>query len=43
MDDEIPDDIQFTEDVVQFIFSSKDNAAINEKVRFITGQLPMRP
>ena len=42
MDDEILDDIQFTEDVVQFIFSSKDNAAINEKVRFITGQLPMR-
>ncbi|MCX4326130.1 MAG: hypothetical protein OSJ45_02410 [Lachnospiraceae bacterium] len=41
-EEEVPDDIQFTEDVVQFIFSSKDNAAINEKVRFVTGQLPMR-
>lgn len=40
--EEMPEDVQFTEDVVQFIFSSKDNAAINEKVRFVTGQLPMR-
>ncbi|MDE6616650.1 MAG: hypothetical protein K2K35_08775 [Lachnospiraceae bacterium] len=40
--DEMPEDIKFTEDVVQFIFSSKDNAAINEKVRFVIGQLPMR-
>lgn len=40
--EEMPEDVQFTEDVVQFIFSSKDNAAINEKVRFVIGQLPMR-
>ncbi|MFG6328210.1 MAG: hypothetical protein K1W06_01855 [Lachnospiraceae bacterium] len=39
---EMPEDVKFTEDVVQFIFSSKDNAAINEKVRFVIGQLPMR-
>ena len=38
----MPEDVQFTEDVVQFIFSSKDNTLINEKVRFIIGQLPMR-
>lgn len=39
---DMPDDTSFTEEVVNFIFSSNDNAAINEKVRFVMGQLPMR-
>ncbi len=39
---DMPDDTSFTEEVVNFIFSNNDNAAINEKVRFVMGQLPMR-
>lgn len=38
----IPDDIPFTKDVLQFIFGSKDNVTINDNIRFVVGQLPVR-
>ena len=38
----IPEDIPFTRDVLQFIFGSGDNAAINDNIRFVVGQLPVR-
>lgn len=38
----MPDDKTFARDLVQFIFSAKDNAAINENIRYAIGQLPMR-
>ena len=38
----IPDDIPFTRDVLQFIFGSADNVAINDNIRIVVGQLPIR-
>lgn len=38
----LPDDTEFAQDVVKFIFGSKDNAAINDCIHSIIGQLPMR-
>lgn len=38
----LPDDAEFAQDVVKFIFGSKDNAAINDSIHSIIGQLPMR-
>ncbi len=37
-----PDDNTFSQMVMQFIFSSKDNVAINDNLRVVLGQLPMR-
>lgn len=36
------DDTEFAQDVVKFIFGSKDNVAINDSIHEIIGQLPMR-
>lgn len=38
----MPDDSVFAQDLVNFIFSSQDNATISDNVRFVVGQLPMR-
>ncbi len=38
----LPDDAEFAQDVVKFIFGSKDNVAINDSIHSIIGQLPMR-
>lgn len=38
----LPDDTEFAQDVVKFIFGSKDNVAINDNIHSIIGQLPMR-
>ena len=38
----LPDDTEFAQDVVKFIFGSKDNVAINDSIHEIIGQLPMR-
>ncbi|MDY5181240.1 MAG: hypothetical protein SPH87_08460, partial [Butyribacter sp.] len=38
----LPDDTEFVQDVVRFIFGSKDNVAINDSIHSIIGQLPMR-
>ena len=38
----LPDDTEFAQDVVKFIFGSKDNVAINDCIHGIIGQLPMR-
>lgn len=40
--DTMPEDAQFIETVANFIFGTKDNVTINENIRFIIGQLPMR-
>lgn len=40
--DIMPEDDKFIETVVNFIFGTKDNVTINENIRFIIGQLPMR-
>lgn len=40
--DDMPEDTKFIESVANYIFSTKDNVAINENIRFIIGQLPMR-
>lgn len=39
---EMPEDTEFIESVAKYIFATKDNAIINENIRFIIGQLPMR-
>ncbi len=36
------DDNVFAQEVLQFIFSTKDNMAINDNIRMVLGQLPMR-
>lgn len=38
----VPDEEIFTQKLVQYIFSSKDNVIINERIREIIGQLPVR-
>lgn len=38
----LPDDTAFVQDVVNFIFGSKDNVAINDNIHCVIGQLPMR-
>jgi len=38
----MPDDEEFIKNVINYVFGTKDNAVINENIRFITGQLPMR-
>ena len=38
----LPDDTEFAQDVVKFIFGSKDNVTINDSIHSIIGQLPMR-
>lgn len=38
----VPEDSLFARDLVNFIFSSQDNAVISDNVRFAVGQLPMR-
>lgn len=38
----MPDDAEFIQKVINFVFGIKDNVTINENIRFITGQLPMR-
>lgn len=38
----LPDDAVFAQDVVNFIFGTKDNVAVNDNIHFVIGQLPMR-
>lgn len=38
----LPADSVFAQDLVNFIFSSGDNATISDNIRFAVGQLPMR-
>lgn len=38
----LPDDTEFAQDVVKFIFGSNDNVAINDSIHAVVGQLPMR-
>lgn len=43
--EEIPeevDDVELTQKIVQFIFSTKDNVIINENIHNVLGQLPIR-
>ena len=38
----MPSDGVFAQDLLQFIFGSRDNAVISDNIRFAVGQLPMR-
>ena len=38
----LPEDAAFAQDVVNFIFGTKDNVAINDNIHGVIGQLPMR-
>lgn len=38
----LPSDSVFAKDLVNYIFSSQDNATISDNIRFAVGQLPMR-
>lgn len=38
----MPEDGLFAQEVLNFIFSTKDNMAINDNIRAVLGQLPMR-
>ena len=38
----LPDDTEFAQDVVKYIFGSNDNVAINDSIHAVVGQLPMR-
>ena len=38
----MPEDPVFAQEVLNFIFSTKDNMAINDNIRAVLGQLPMR-
>ncbi len=40
--EEMPEDASFAQDVVNFIFGTKDNVAINDNIHSVIGQLPMR-
>lgn len=40
--EEVPVDTEFAQKVVNFIFSSQDNVTINDNLRVVLGQLPMR-
>lgn len=39
---EAVDDIEFSKEILRYIFDSTDNYVINEKIREIVGQLPIR-
>lgn len=36
------DDVSFTSEVLQYIFDTKDNVIINDKIKEVIGQLPVR-
>ena len=38
----LPEDIAFAQEVMNFIFGSNDNVTINDNLRVVLGQLPMR-
>lgn len=38
----IPDEAVFTQKLLQFIFSSKENVVVNETIQEVVGQLPVR-
>lgn len=38
----LPEDSVFAQELVKFIFSTQDNVTINDNIRFVIGQLPMR-
>ncbi len=38
----LPEDSVFAQELVKFIFSTQDTAAVNDNIRFALGQLPMR-
>lgn len=38
----MPEDTEFIESIANYVFGTKDNVIINENIRFIIGQLPMR-
>ncbi len=38
----MPSDADFTQDVVNFLFSTKDTMTINQNIRLVLGQLPVR-
>lgn len=40
--EETDEDSAFVQDVLNFIFSTKDNMAVNDNIRTVLGQLPMR-
>ena len=40
--EEMPDDAAFAQQLVNFIFSTKDNMAINDHIHMAIGQLPVR-
>lgn len=38
----LPEDTEFAQEVMNFIFSSKDTMTVNDNLRLVIGQLPMR-
>lgn len=38
----MPEDTEFIESVANYLFGTKDNVIINDNIRFVVGQLPMR-
>lgn len=38
----MPADLDFAQDVVEFLFSTKDNMTVNTNIRMVLGQLPVR-
>lgn len=40
--DPLPEDTEFAQRVMNFIFGSQDNVTINDNLRLVIGQLPMR-
>lgn len=38
----LPSDSVFAQDLMEFILAGKDSAAINDNIRYVIGQLPMR-
>lgn len=38
----MPEDSTFVQQVIQFVFGTKDNVVINDHIRSVMGQLPMR-
>lgn len=39
---EMPDDDEFIQKVINYVFASEDNTVVNENIRFMVEQLPMR-
>ena len=39
---EMPDDNEFIQKVISYVFASEDNTVVNENIRFMIEQLPMR-